>query len=174
MSAFTPAARFPLPSRTPTQRLPECIVILRATNGRGGAFHAWSKANFATPCKQICGVSAFTPAAFAPQSFLSPRCSVAVLYGDPVYGFRSRRALRHSDCANVLSFSVLPTVVRGASRAFTRSISDRCIFLHRGERYSFFVRRGAYILYNVFTLRAAGSKIIGEVHRRALARKGKK
>ena len=54
----------------------------------GGAFHALSKANFATPCKQICRVSAFTPAAFAPQSFLSPPCFVAVLYGDPVYGFR--------------------------------------------------------------------------------------
>ena len=92
-----PRLRFPLPSRTPTQRLRECIVILRATNGR-----------------------------------------------------------------------------EGASRAFTRSISGRCIFLHRGERYSFFVRRGAYILYNVFTLRAAGSKIIDEIHRRALARKGKK
>ena len=108
--ASAPAARFPLPSRTPTQLLRECTVILRATNGRGGAFHALSKANFATPCKQICRVSASTPAAFAPQSFLSPRCSVAVLYGDPVYGFRSRHALRHSDCPNVLSFSVLPTV----------------------------------------------------------------
>ncbi len=70
--------------------------------------------------------------------------------------------------------SVLPTVAGGASRAFTRSISGRCIFLHRGERCSFFVRRGAYILYNVFTLRAAGSKMIDEIHRRALARKGKK
>ena len=34
MFALTPAARFPLPSRTSTQRLPECTVILRATNDR--------------------------------------------------------------------------------------------------------------------------------------------
>ena len=67
---------------------------------------------------------ALTPAAFAPQSFLSPRCSVAVLYGDPVYGFRSCHALRHSDCPNVLSFSVLPTLA-GALRAFrARRISQ--------------------------------------------------
>ena len=63
--------------------LPTLAGVLRAFRARRISQH---------PAGKSCRVFALTPAAFAPQSFLSPRCSVAVLYGDPVYGFRSRHA----------------------------------------------------------------------------------
>ena len=111
--ALTPAARFSLASRTlphkvsslrfaplryfagaPFERLQSVGVrILSVLPTLAGALRTFRARRISQhPAGKSCRVFALTPAAFAPQSFLSPRCSVAVLYGDPVYGFRSRPA----------------------------------------------------------------------------------
>ena len=90
--ALTPAARFPLASRPPPYRV-LCIVPFFVLPTLAGALRAFRARRISQhPAGKSCRVFASTPAAFAPQSFLSPHCSVAVLYGDPVYGFRSRHA----------------------------------------------------------------------------------